>query len=750
MPDAGLRSILTAARRRRTDLLLESESLAFVEALGIAVPAHYVIAHPAESATLDLDGFDGDRVVVKVLAAGLAHKTEIGGVAVVAKQRGAIEQAAAGMVRRLPGHEPAGFLVSEFVEHGSELGEELLIGLRWTDDFGPVVTLGPGGTQAEYLARHLDHGRAAAILSPVLDRDGRLEGALAGKSFLRRLTRGHRGRGPLVETEKLVDLVRRLFRFAERWVPGEIAELEINPLVFAGGEAVALDALLRLGKSPQPPAPPRPLAKLDRLLKPASIAIMGVSRRMNPGHIVLDKVIAPGFDHRRIFIVKAGMENFEGCRCVPDLASLPAPVDLAVFCIAAADLPATVNQVMQQRSAESLILIAGGLGETPASRADAEALATAIRRARRSPWRGPVINGGNCLGVRSLPGRYDTMFIPRHKLSYPTGPVTPLALISQSGALAVARASRLAELNPRYVISLGNQLDLTLADYLVHLAADEELRVFACYAEGFQPLDGRRWIEAAAKITTSGRAVILYRAGRSAAGGRAATSHTASIAGDYAVSRELAEAAGVLVAETHEEFEELTRLACALDSRRLDGSRLGAISNAGFECVAVADNLGGLQLAEFEAATIGKLEALLAEHRLTGIVEAGNPLDVTPIVGDAAFAEAARLVLEDGGVDLGVVGCVPLTGALQTLPAGDHHREDVTAADSVVRRLAALWRESTKSWVAAVDGGPPYDEMARQLTAAGVPVLRSIDRAVRLLDRYAAWRLRSRAALGNP
>ena len=73
--------------------------------------------------------------------------------------------------------------------------------------------------------------------------------------------------------------------------------------------------------------------------------------------------------------------------------------------------------------------------------------------ARRTPWGGPVVNGGNCLGIRSRPGRYDTLFIPTSKLPVPDTPEAPLAFISQSGAFAIARASRLATLNPRYLVT---------------------------------------------------------------------------------------------------------------------------------------------------------------------------------------------------------------------------------------------------------------------------------------------------------
>jgi len=742
--DSGLISIHDLADRRRGSFLLETEGLLVVEAAGISTPGHLFVKNSEEARSADLDLLPGSRVVVKVVAEGLAHKSELGGVAFVDKDRDAISDAIEAMAQRLTDYQPSGYLIAEFVEHGQLLGDEILLSVRWTDDFGPVVTLAPGGTQAEFLSRHVEGGRATSILSPTLGEDRQLDQQLAAKAWLSLATEPHRDRQPATSRRELAEVIRRLFTFAEHSLPHEIAEIEINPLVFRDGTAIALDALVRVGSPAPSVAPPRPVAKLQSLLRPRSMAIMGVSKRMNPGRIVLENVLASGFAAEHIHIVKPGCESLAGCACVPDLKSLPAGIDLAVLCIGASELPAAIEEILSNEAAETLILIAGGLGERSGSEAHSQAVSDAVQSTRDSPWGGPLVNGGNCLGVRSVPGRYDTLFIPRHKLSYPSGPAAPLALISQSGALAVAKASCLAELNPRYLMSLGNQIDLTVSDYLSYLSDDAEVRVFACYLEGFRPLDGRRWLEATARITQSGRTVILYRAGRTAAGSLAASSHTASIAGDYAVTRELAAAAGALIAETLEDFEDLVRVACALDSRQLAGRRLGALSNAGFECVAIADAVDELELVQLTQGTRLKLEELLAAHHLSTIVGVGNPLDVTPILGDAAFADAFRLVIDDAEVDVGLVGCVPLTGALQTLPAGDSSPEDVEAAQSVARRLGRLWNATSKPWVAVVDGGPPYDALVGCLAEQGIPVFRSVDRAVRLLETYAAWRLRSR------
>jgi Acyl-CoA synthetase (NDP forming) len=104
----------------------------------------------------------------------------------------------------------------------------------------------------------------------------------------------------------------------------------------------------------------------------------------------------------------------------------------------------------------------------------------------RGQGKGPLINGGNCLGIRSVPGKYNTLFIPEEKLPMPRGKVAPLALLSQSGAFGITRISKHPDINPKYILTLGNQMDLTIGDYLEYLAGDEAIRVFAVYVERIQ------------------------------------------------------------------------------------------------------------------------------------------------------------------------------------------------------------------------------------------------------------------------
>ncbi|UCE03000.1 MAG: acetate--CoA ligase family protein [Candidatus Latescibacterota bacterium] len=734
------------ARAAGRVMLLEHEGFSIAAALGMQVPHHVVVRDVQQASALDLDAFPGHRVVVKVVSTRIAHKSDVGGVQIVHRQADVVAETVREMQAQLGDADPEGFLACEYIPHEAGLGGEFLLGMRWTEDFGAVVTLGLGGVHTEFLSRNLAAERDVAILSPGLSSARAIETALAGKVATPLLSASFRGRRPQMSESDLHALLSRALDLAQGAMPHYLTEFEINPFCIGTDGPVALDALGRLasvapGSVESAPRVPRPIHKLAHLLRPRSIAVVGVSERMNPGRVILKNILEEGFDARAVYVVKPGSDEIEGCRCVPDVASLPSAVDLLVVSVDARQVPDVLEAVVSGRKAESLIVIPGGLDERGGAESSMQRIHAALDASRASEWQGPVVNGGNCLGIRSVPGRYDTLFIPKYKLRYPTGPPAPVAVLSQSGAFAIARASKQPWLNPRYVVTLGNQIDLTLGDYLTYLKEDREIEVFACYVEGFKPLDGRRWLEAARNITAGGRPVILYRAGRTRAGAGAAASHTASIAGDYAVTRELARAAGVLVAESHADFEDLLQLVTLLRAKKVTGLRLGALSNAGFECVSMADATSRFELAQLTPATVVMLEDVLRRSRLRQIVSVRNPLDVTPILHDEPYEEAARALLEDANVDVGVIGCVPLSGRLQTLAAGSGHPEDVAAADSVASRLARLHAESRKAWIAVVDSGPLYDAMAQRLLGSGVPTFRTADRALRLFSDYCAWRL---------
>ena len=727
------------ARAGGRTFLMEPEGLEVVSALGIPSPACSVADGPG--AVPDMDGFPGDRVVVKLLAPSVAHRTEVGGVVVVPRESHAVVRAVEELAARSP-DAAARYLVQEFVPHDTEPGGEILLGARWTEEFGVVVTLAVGGVTTEVVASLAGGpGGASRVWSAALAEEAHVERALVGSSLGALLSGGTRGRPPRASPAALARMVLRFAEGAARLIPYPFHDIEVNPLVFRDGAPVALDALVRLAPVA---VPERALTRrnpgrrwgLHALLHPRSLAVVGASAKgMNPGRVILGNVLAAGMPAASVTVVKDGAETLDGCRCVPDVASLD-PVDVLVVSVCAADVPAVVEEAVRGSVARGIVLTSAGLGEgvtdTGAGRRVRDLLA--------APG-APVLNGGNCLGIRSVPGRYDTLFIPPWKLGFPDVPPHPVALVTQSGAFAIARTSALPWLNPCFVVTVGNQLDVTLGEWAEHLVDEPGLDVLGFYVEGFQPGDGLRFLEAARAHRARGRQVVLYRGGRTPAGRDATASHTASMAGDYAVTRALADAQGVLVAETVDDFTDLLALAVRLAPRRVEGRGVGLVSNAGFECVVMADNLGGLAPASLADATRERLAGILDAARIGGIVAPQNPLDLTPTTGDQAFVEAAQAVLADPGVHVGVVGCVPLTPALQTLQRGHAPDDDVEDPSGVTAGLAALWRDTDKPWVVAVDGGPRYDAMVRLLEEAGIPVFRRADRATALLARYVQARL---------
>jgi acyl-CoA synthetase (NDP forming) len=733
--------VFDTARARGAAVLLETEGNRMLAALGFALPQS-VFVSGAEDAARET-GLPGDRVVVKVISPEILHKSDVGGVQVVPNEARAIAATIRDMEEQFAGQAVVGYTVNQFMAYDRALGHELLLGLRWTEDFGPVVTFGPGGIYTEFLASNFKVGRDVAIFSPDVEDEARIEEAIDRVAVMSLVTGRLRGQPAKIQASAVVPAISRFMALARRSMPDPIAECEINPLVVTTHGLVALDILVKLTTGRGNPAGrpcARPVDKLKHLLEPSSAAIIGVSEKLNPGHIILNNLIREGFDRARISVIKPGSDAIEGCRCYPDVTSLPGRVDMLVLAVSAAQAPEVVAEVIEQRKAESLVVIPGGLEEKKGTERLTSRMRQALAHARESEWRGPLINGGNCLGIRSLPGHYDTMFIPEHKMPVPGGPMSPVAFISQSGAFAISRMSKLP-LNPKYAITLGNQMDLTIGDYLTYLKDDRDIRVFAVYVEGFAPLDGRQFLTAADEIVSSGRTVILYRAGRTAAGAQASASHTASIAGDYAVTRALAESAGVVVAETLQDYEDLIKLFAWLGDKAVGGWRLGAISNAGFECVAIADNLGHFDLPTFDEMTTARLESIFRSARIDSVVDVHNPLDLTPMAGDAPYEDVVRAVLYASNIDAAIVGCVPLTPAMNTLPAGPGHREDLSQDDSFASRLVRLKAATIKPWVAVVDAGKVYDPLVALLEAHQVPTFREADRALRLFNVFCAAQL---------
>jgi acyl-CoA synthetase (NDP forming) len=757
-------AVLASAEAAGRGVLLEHEAYALLASAGIAVPRRRLVASPEAVDAALCEAVGADEAVVKVASPDLLHKSDVGGVAFCRNEPAFVRETVTGVLAAVraaaPGARVEGALVVERVRFRSGTGREVLASFRHDPAFGPVVVIGVGGLDTEALLGALRPSRARAMLAAEgLTREAAraaLRGTLVHDALAGRL-RSSRGRPG--DPERLVDLALALARLAvdtAGFAPTGglgLAELEVNPLVAAeDGRLVALDGLGRLHR-PGPLAPSRPVAELRRLLVPRSAVVVGASAEgMNPGRIILRNLVeGGGIPRERIWAVHPRSAEIDGCRAFPSLAALPEPADLAIVSVAAdRGADAVVREIVEQRRASTVTLIAGGFGETERGREAEARIRAALVASRRDPDGGVLLNGGNCLGIVSVPGRYNTFFIPRHKLPLEVAPEdgpgeerrpgSGLASVSQSGAYLVTQVSNLrGVLRPRYAISFGNQMDVTVADYLDYLEGDPGARVFAVYLEGFQRGDGQRFLEAVRRITAGGRAVVLYKAGRTREGSAAAASHTASAVGDYEVCEELARAAGAVVADSLDQFEDDTATFALLDGRPVRGRRVAVLSNAGFEATAAADALFGLELAELTAATRARLAALLPP----GIVDVHNPADTTPITPTDKYAAIAEAMAEDEGVDALVVAGVPATPFLNSLGSGEGHREDAAGPDGLATLLAGVFCATSKPVVFSVDAGALYDPLVAAMRARGLPTFRRVDRATRALARFVTAGVRS-------
>jgi acyl-CoA synthetase (NDP forming) len=308
-------------------------------------------------------------------------------------------------------------------------------------------------------------------------------------------------------------------------------------------------------------------------------------------------------------------------------------------------------------------------------------------------------------------------------------------------------------LDPVFAISTGNQLDLGPADLVRHLGADPRIEVIALYIDGFREREGLETAFAIRDAVAAGRDVVVYKAGRTQEGKSATSSHTASVAGDYDVAVEGLERAGAIVAESFAQFRGLLMLASLLRSRGQAGRGLALMSNAGYETIGMADAIDharGFRLAQFSPATLDRIREVLRAAGIERLVNVGNPLDLTPMATDEVHVACVRAVLEDPDVGGVVMGFVPLTPAMATLPPGIAKGDSIDDPHSLSHTLLETLAASRKPVVTVVDGGRLYDGLVGRLFRDLIPCFRSADDAVRIFQRYLDVRLRSQGRKQAP
>ncbi len=437
---------------------------------------------------------------------------------------------------------------------------------------------------------------------------------------------------------------------------------------------------------------------LDKIFRPDAVAVVGASER--PGSIgkaLLDNLQSAGFAGS-IFPVNPHYHAVNGLKCYPSLSGIKQPVAMAVVATPIAAVPAVIEECGQAGIRAAVIISAGGK-EIGSKGRDLEERIKQL--AERSGIR---IVGPNCLGVVCAQSKLNASFASHMPLP------GKLAFVSQSGAIctAILDVSLREHIGFSYFVSVGSMLDVDFGDLVNYLGNDPEVTNIVLYIEC---LSNFRNFMSAARAVSRIKPIIVLKSGRSAAGARAAASHTGALAGDDAVYDAAFERCGIVRVQTIEELFDCAGLMAR--QPRPKGQAVGIITNAGGPGVMAADALAnyGLEPVALRTETLEKLNAFLLPYW-----SRGNPID---ILGDAS-PERYRKAVE-------VCLSAPEINGLLIIMAP----QALTDPTAVAASLAEVLRNRATSvftvWMGAADV-----ERGRDIfNQAGIPTYETPERAVK-------------------
>lgn len=370
---------------------------------------------------------------------------------------------------------------------------------------------------------------------------------------------------------------------------------------------------------------------LERILRARSVAVVGASRDERKRGYQAIRSLLDGRYEGRVFPVNPREERILGLPCHASVAAIPEPVDLALVTTRADTVPRILADC-GERGVAGAVIVGGGFGEAGAvgRRLQDEVVAVAREHGVRlvGPNTSGLINvheGLNLVGLNNVPKG-------------------DLALVSQSGNMAlhlITEASIKTQKGFSFYIGIGNEADITFAEYLEFLADDPATRVIVLYVEGMK--DGRRFLQEAYR-TTSKKPIVLLKSGRSVIGSRSAGSHTGALAGISEVARTAFQRAGIVTVDSSDELLPAAETLSNLPP--LAKGTVAVLADGGGHATLAADVLTdlGLALPELGRTTRGRLtKVLLPSASLTNPVDVAGTTDTDPGV----FADCARILLED-------------------------------------------------------------------------------------------------------
>ncbi|MCB9727029.1 MAG: acetate--CoA ligase family protein [Deltaproteobacteria bacterium] len=467
------------------------------------------------------------------------------------------------------------------------------------------------------------------------------------------------------------------------------------------------------------PARPEPTMSdahpLDPFFTPRSVAVIGASSRTSSvGYAVFRNLLFGSIAGTRredgfpgpVHAVNPKGGELLGQPVHRDLASIGAPCDLIVVAIPPAFIPDLIDE-SARHGVRAAILITAGFSEM-----GAEGHALQEEVARRARAQGIRLVGPNCLGILRPASGLNASFAAA------APPAGGIGLLSQSGALitGIISLARQEQFGLSAAISLGDKADVADQEMLDFLAADDRTKAIALYVEAAR--SPRAFFEAL-RAAAAKKPVVAIKGGATAAGARAATSHTGSLAGSASAYAAAFAQAGVIQAQTVEELISWSR-ALALQPPAA-GDRIAIITNAGGPGVLAADAAfrAGLRLAELSPATHAALDAVLPS-----VWSRQNPVDIIGDAGPERYAAA-----------LDILGAAPEVDGVVLIMTVQAMTDPGATAEAIARAHAnPAW---TMPIVCSFIGLIGTD-LGRYLDERGVPELDTPEPAVRAMAALVA------------
>lgn len=466
------------------------------------------------------------------------------------------------------------------------------------------------------------------------------------------------------------------------------------------------------GENPQTSsaAGPEPLA---RLLAPRSVAVIGASRDTGSiGRRVYEAIVAAGFAGP-VHVVNRHGGDIAGRPVYRQARDLPPGVDLAIIAVPRDAVIGVVDECVGAKVG-ALVVITAGFAETgDEGRGLQQQLLARVRTA------GLRMVGPNCMGLLNTSIALNASFSP---IMPPAGVV---ALSSQSGALGltILELARDRGLGLSTFVSVGNKADISSNDLLEYWETDPKTSVILLYLESFG--NPRRFAELARRIGRV-KPIVALKAGRTRAGRRAASSHTAALAATDAAVDAVFEATGVIRADTVDEMFDLA--ACLAWQPLPTGPRVAIVTNAGGPGILAVDacERNGLKVTEFSPATTQALRSFLS-----AAASCGNPVDMVASAAGEDYRRAIETVAASGADSVLVM----------YTPVDPRHSPEVL--EGIRAGIAGARRAGSKTPVLACLMTEETRSAPLQVGDERVPVYAFPENAARTIAqvlRYADWR----------